>query len=211
MDDDGIWDSQDDCVGAYDECEVCNGPGPQILGIDTIIVYYDSLYAEAIDEWWVYELYSDTLLTYLCENPGCMDPTADNYDPYAIEEDGSCVYSWQVPFVISNQRLLIDGYTYDLVAIGDQCWFAENLRNEHYANGDAIPANLSVSEWAIQPLVLLLCTEKVKDATTFHLTSTHATLESWRNMAACTTGTPWTMRVACVRAVGTFLRTESGP
>ena len=43
MDNDGIWDSQDDCVGAYDECEVCNGPGPQILGIDTIIVYYDSL------------------------------------------------------------------------------------------------------------------------------------------------------------------------
>lgn len=30
-------------------------------------------------------------------------------------------------------------YTYDLVAIGEQCWFAENLRSEHYANGDAIP------------------------------------------------------------------------
>ncbi|MDA8605782.1 fibrobacter succinogenes major paralogous domain-containing protein [Flavobacteriales bacterium] len=27
MDDDGIWDSQDDCVGEYDECGVCNGPG----------------------------------------------------------------------------------------------------------------------------------------------------------------------------------------
>ena len=40
-----------------------------------------------------------------------------------------------------------DGYTYDLVAIGDQCWFAENLRNEHYANGDAIPGDLSNGEW----------------------------------------------------------------
>ena len=40
-----------------------------------------------------------------------------------------------------------DGYTYDLVAIGDQCWFAENLRNEHYANGDAIPGELSDGEW----------------------------------------------------------------
>lgn len=41
-----------------------------------------------------------------------------------------------------------DGYTYDLVAIGNQCWFAENLNTEHYANGDAIPANLSDSEWS---------------------------------------------------------------
>ena len=39
-DDDGIWDSQDDCVGEYDECGECNGLGPQILGIDTIIVVY---------------------------------------------------------------------------------------------------------------------------------------------------------------------------
>jgi uncharacterized protein (TIGR02145 family) len=147
MDNDGIWDSQDDCVGAYDECEVCNGPGPQILGIDTIIVYYDSLYAEAIDEWWVYELYSDTLLTYLCENPGCIDPTADNYDPYAIEEDGSCVYSNGSPVCGFESAIYFDGYTYDLVAIGDQCWFAENLRTEHYANGDEIPGDLSNGDW----------------------------------------------------------------
>ena len=33
-----------------------------------------------------------------------------------------------------------------MVAIGDQCWFAENLRTEHYANGDAITTNL-YSEW----------------------------------------------------------------
>ena len=147
-DDDGIWDSQDDCVGAYDECEVCNGPGPQILGIDTIIVYYDSLYAEAIDEWWVYELYSDTLLTYLCENPGCIDSSADNYDPYAIENDGSCVYSNGGPVCDFESAIYFDGYTYDLVAIGDQCWFAENLRNEHYANGDAIPGDLSDGDWS---------------------------------------------------------------
>ena len=148
MDNDGIWDSQDDCVGAYDECEVCNGPGPQILGIDTIIVYYDSLYAEAIDEWWVYELYSDTLLTYLCENPGCMDPTADNYDPYAIEEDNSCFWSDGSPVCDFQNTFTYDGYTYDLVAIGDQCWFAENLQTEHYSNGDVIPGNLNDSQWS---------------------------------------------------------------
>ena len=31
------------------------------------------------------------------------------------------------------------GYDYTTVQIGEQCWFAENLRTEHYANGDAIP------------------------------------------------------------------------
>lgn len=49
-DDNGIWDSQDDCVGAFDECGVCNGVGPQFVGIDTKVIYYDSLYAEAIDK-----------------------------------------------------------------------------------------------------------------------------------------------------------------
>ena len=39
------------------------------------------------------------------------------------------------------------GYDYATVQIGEQCWFAENLRNEHYANGDAIPGELSNSEW----------------------------------------------------------------
>ena len=39
------------------------------------------------------------------------------------------------------------GYDYDIVAIGDQCWFAENLRTELYANGDSIPASLSDGDW----------------------------------------------------------------
>ncbi|MBN31745.1 MAG: hypothetical protein CL845_07135, partial [Crocinitomicaceae bacterium] len=147
LDDDGIWDSQDDCVGEYDECGVCNGPGPQILGIDTIIIYYDSLYAEAIDEWWVFEVDADTLLTYLCENPGCMDPTADNYDPYAIEEDNSCVWAEGSPACDYQNSFTFDDYMYNLVAIGDQCWFAENLRNQHYANGDVIPSGYNTDEW----------------------------------------------------------------
>ena len=37
--------------------------------------------------------------------------------------------------------------TYDLVAIGDQCWFAENLRTESYANGDVIPSSLDDAAW----------------------------------------------------------------
>ena len=40
------------------------------------------------------------------------------------------------------------GYDYATVQIGEQCWFAENLRNENYENGDAIPSNSSNSEWS---------------------------------------------------------------
>jgi uncharacterized protein (TIGR02145 family) len=40
------------------------------------------------------------------------------------------------------------GYDYATVLIGDQCWFAENLRSENYNNGDAIPAALSDSDWS---------------------------------------------------------------
>ena len=36
---------------------------------------------------------------------------------------------------------------YETVQIGEQCWFAENLRVENYKNGDFIPANLDNSEW----------------------------------------------------------------
>lgn len=39
------------------------------------------------------------------------------------------------------------GYGYETVQIGDQCWFAENLRSENYKNGDSIPAQLSEEEW----------------------------------------------------------------
>ena len=39
------------------------------------------------------------------------------------------------------------GYDYETVQIGEQCWFAENLRSENYQNGDTIPTGLSGSEW----------------------------------------------------------------
>ncbi|MGB0511555.1 MAG: FISUMP domain-containing protein, partial [Flavobacteriales bacterium] len=40
-----------------------------------------------------------------------------------------------------------DGHVYETVLIGDQCWFAENLRTTVYANGDQIPAGLTGGEW----------------------------------------------------------------
>ena len=99
LDQDGIFDSADDCVGSYDECGVCNGDGPSIPVIESIEVLYDSVYAEAIDEWWVFEVGADTTYTLLCELQGCTDPMAENFNEQATNDDGSCLpYVGQVAF-----------------------------------------------------------------------------------------------------------------
>lgn len=144
-DEDGLCDDVDDCVGTYDECGVCNGPGPDIPVIDEILYETDSVFIEVLGEWYVFEYATDTLFTYVCPVSGCTDETASNYDPEAVIEDGSCAYG---PLECGGaSTVTFDGYTYDLVAIGDQCWFAENLRTEHYTNGDSIPGNLTNAQW----------------------------------------------------------------
>ena len=89
-DEDGLCDDVDDCVGAYDECGVCNGPGPTIPVIDEIIYVTDSVFIESLDEWQVFEYAADTLYNFVCPLSGCTDEYADNYNPSAIIEDGSC-------------------------------------------------------------------------------------------------------------------------
>jgi uncharacterized protein (TIGR02145 family) len=76
---------------------------------------------------------------------GCTDSSATNYSTTATEEDGSCTYG---PAQCGGAATVtFDGHTYALVAIGTQCWFAENLRSDNYRNGDAIPGNLSDAQW----------------------------------------------------------------
>ena len=110
-DQDGIWDSADDCVGEYDECGVCNGSGPSIPIIESIEILYDSVYAEPIDEWLVFEVGADTTFSFTCFAWQCGDP------------------------------LEYQGYDYETVQIGGQCWFAENLRTEFTNAGNPLPSN----------------------------------------------------------------------
>ncbi|MDA9755830.1 fibrobacter succinogenes major paralogous domain-containing protein [Flavobacteriales bacterium] len=118
-DNDGICDDVDTCVGVEDECGVCNGPGPTEVVIESITILYDSVYLPQLDQWYVYEFGADTTFTYTCAPffGDCGDP-------------------------VSYQ-----GYDYATVFIGEQCWFAENLRSEKYENGDTIPAGLSGTQW----------------------------------------------------------------
>ena len=47
-----------------------------------------------------------------------------------------------------GDSVLFDNYWYETVLIGDQCWFAENLRTTLYADGSAIPELTDHAEWA---------------------------------------------------------------
>jgi uncharacterized protein (TIGR02145 family) len=44
--------------------------------------------------------------------------------------------------------LTYDGLTYDLVQIGGQCWFADNLATDQYRNGDLIASGLTNTNWS---------------------------------------------------------------
>jgi uncharacterized protein (TIGR02145 family) len=75
---------------------------------------------------------------------GCTDPLASNYNPIATIDDGSCVYEDPCS---GQSTVVFDNHAYSLIGIGTQCWFAENLRSDNYRNGDAIPGNLTDSQW----------------------------------------------------------------
>jgi uncharacterized protein (TIGR02145 family) len=76
---------------------------------------------------------------------GCMDSAAINYNPTADYDDGSCEYG--VSEFTCGDPMNYHGYDYATVQIGEQCWFAENLRTELYQNGDSIVGNLTQEEW----------------------------------------------------------------
>ena len=81
------------------------------------------------------------------ELSGCMDPDAVNFSANATVDDGSCVYG-ESSGCGGASTVTYDGYTYDLVAIGDQCWFAENLRTTQYADGSSIPEVMGATAWS---------------------------------------------------------------
>ena len=92
----------------------------------------------------------------------CVDPNACNFQANQSEycqyldavgvcgggcesdddSDGIC------DFLECGDPKTYQGYHYATVLIGDQCWFAENLRSETYQNGDSINAPEILSDWS---------------------------------------------------------------
>ena len=76
---------------------------------------------------------------------GCTDPTAENYDPFAVYDNGSCI----IPVVPCDnlESFNYAGVEYGLLTIGDDCWFDANLHSTEYANGDPIELINSSFNW----------------------------------------------------------------
>ena len=163
-DSDGICDDEDWCIGTWDSCGVCNGDNSSCLGCtigcasnyNPAATYDDgSCYFEGCCDpnspeyaWCDPNIpcYDDGSCWYWPE--GCTDSSACNWDSAAIEDDGSCEYESCAPVLHPcGDPVSYQGYEYATVQIGEQCWFAENLQSQAYQNGDAIPGNLSDSEW----------------------------------------------------------------
>jgi len=70
---------------------------------------------------------------------GCTASNNALYNPQANTDDGSCS--------ATCVDVAMDGYTYDVVLIGSQCWFSENLRTTEYRNGANIPEVTSSGTW----------------------------------------------------------------
>jgi len=93
---DGICDDVDECIGAYDDCGVCNGPGAVYdCGCNDIpegdcdcdgnvLNECGECAAEATDT-------DGDGIADCNEIPGCTDSASSNYNPDATDDDGSCL------------------------------------------------------------------------------------------------------------------------
>ena len=89
------------------------------------------------------------------QEPGaaCDDGNPNTFNTYWDEDGCLCEGSEYVAEDGSGPcdglgTVTYQGHDYQLVEIGDQCWFAENLQAFNHTNGDGIPSNLSNEEWS---------------------------------------------------------------
>ena len=96
---DGICDDVDACVGAYDECGVCNGPGAVLdCGCEPIPEGDCDCNGNVADIIGICG--GDCTVDFdgdgVCDDAeiiGCTYPDACNYDPLATNDDGSCFFA----------------------------------------------------------------------------------------------------------------------
>ena len=103
-DGDGICDDVDDCDGTYDGCGVCNGPGP------------------------IYDCGCSDIPEGDCDCAGNQPDAEGDCQDYAADTNGDGLYDTLLEACLNQTSYTFDNQTYDVVAIGDQCWFQENLQ-----------------------------------------------------------------------------------
>jgi len=123
LDFDGVYDSVDECVGAYDECGVCNGPRSIYdCGCTPIPEGDCDCNGSQLDSLGICggNCFSDIDNNGICDNLAC------DFD-----------------------SILYNGYWYETVSIAGQCWFAENLRTLLYTNGDTVDFYENYNNWTL--------------------------------------------------------------
>ena len=101
----------------------------------------------------------DTVLTLVASN-GNFEVTIDGltegsnvyYSAYATNELGTsfgdtAFFVPDEPFVCGVSTVNYNGYAYQTVATGSQCWFRENLQTDLLNDGSPIPEVMSGTEW----------------------------------------------------------------
>ena len=112
---------------------VGSAPGGSTAGADPVDFPIIVTYALCCGSCGIHDIDADGI----CDDvDNCTDRLASNYnDP----TNTICGCSDPIEY---------QGYSYDVVTVGNQCWFAENLRIESYRNGDPIPQNEADGDWA---------------------------------------------------------------
>jgi uncharacterized protein (TIGR02145 family) len=148
-----------------DLCGVCGGDNTSCVGCtDDQACNYDS--EALIDGVCIYPLFEGDCLAgaqacgegqvwnaelQVCVTISLFD---SNFDGCVTNSDlldfltayGLCLDPIQ-SFQTCGDLLSYQGYDYETIQIGEQCWLAENLQSTHYTNGDSIPNYANGSEW----------------------------------------------------------------
>ena len=74
----------------------------------------------------------------------CSTTPPYNVTPVSVSRSFTVGGATTCPATVTD----IDGNVYTTTEIGDQCWTAQNLKVEHYNNGDPIPTGLSDIAWS---------------------------------------------------------------
>lgn len=134
-----LLDLQDAVISGCTDPEACNY-NPQASESDGICTFGNTWYADLDGDGLgshENELIACTQPTGYVSNAedGCDNPLAINFGE---ETNEPCVFAACEP--IEHQ-----GHTYEVTAIGTQCWFAENLQTRTFANGDSIPSTIGAT------------------------------------------------------------------
>ena len=113
---------------------------------DDLASEFPETYSESADDLdMTFPLPQDMQLVFINENGFCGNQFSAQWTPLVASgatSNDDIGIDQSIGPCQGEQSVNYHGYEYDLVEIGDQCWFAEDLQTSTFSNGDEIP-----TEW----------------------------------------------------------------